>query len=146
MKRLAFVIRCNPPKSTAQASARILKRKDGTQFIGRFADSKARHTQDTLIALLQPHVPDTPMVGPLTLDVAWIYPFRKSEPKCTRQRGCIPCDTRPDIDNLTKLLLDTMTRVGFWTDDAQIYWLSFAKYWGVEPGIQIAIIEELLNP
>ena len=135
-----FFIKCIPPKSTHQASVRIMKRKDGTQFVGKFANSKGKKTQNELMMLLKEHAPNTPMEGAVSVSISWTYPWRKSEPKKHKMHGYKPCDTRPDIDNLCKMLFDCMTRVGFWNDDSQITSLSFKKGWGDNPGIGIEIL------
>lgn len=51
--------------------------------------------------------------------------------------------TKPDTDNLQKLLKDCMTLVGFWTDDALVASEVIEKFWAEVPGIYIKI-EELL--
>ena len=49
--------------------------------------------------------------------------------------------TRPDTDNLQKLLKDTMTQVGFWKDDAQVCKETVTKRWSREqPGIYIKVV------
>jgi len=140
-RSIAFFIPCNPPKSTAQASHRIMKRRDGTQFVGKFDSSKGKAVQDELLIMLGQHRPATAFSGPLVLIVEWCYPWRKSEPKKNMVSGWKWCDTRPDVDNLCKLLFDCMTRLGFWVDDSQISRLDFSKKWGDFPGIDIAIEE-----
>ena len=45
--------------------------------------------------------------------------------------------TRPDTDNLQKLLKDCMTAVGFWRDDAQVASEVCEKFWAEVPGIYI---------
>ena len=138
---MEFFIPCNPPKSTAQASHRIMKRNDGTQFVGKFAKSKGKKVQDELMILLQKHQPKEAFSGPLALTVSWCYPWRKSESKKNRTKGIKACDTRPDCDNLLKLLQDCLTRLSFWNDDSQVAQLHFYKWWGDEPGIRIVIEE-----
>ena len=135
-----IILNCIPPKHTAQASNKILKTKDGRYFVGKQSSSNARKTQNELFALLEPHIPEKPLDKPLSVDVKWVYPFRKSEPK--KNRLCEKfCDTRPDIDNLCKLLFDIMTRLGFWLDDSQIAKLNFIKVWDECPRIEIKIGE-----
>ena len=55
------------------------------------------------------------MTGPVTLTAAWHFPIpdghRDGEPKTTK----------PDTDNMQKLLKDVMTEAGFWKDDAQVF-------------------------
>ena len=53
--------------------------------------------------------------------------------------------TRPDTDNLNKLLKDCMTAVGFWRDDAQVASEICEKFWAHVPGIYVRV-EELGIP
>jgi Holliday junction resolvase RusA-like endonuclease len=144
--RIHFFIKCNPPKHTAQASSRILKNiKTGKFFIGKQENSLAAQAKNELIALMAQYAPDHPIDGPIELVVRWCYPFRASEPKKNRAAGWRHCDTRPDIDNICKMLLDCMTRLGFWQDDSQVARLEFGKYWAYQPGIEIDLTT-LQNP
>lgn len=49
--------------------------------------------------------------------------------------------TKPDTDNLQKLLKDCMTAVGFWKDDALVASEIVEKFWSEVPGIYIRIEE-----
>jgi Holliday junction resolvase RusA-like endonuclease len=139
----SFTIQCNPPKSTHQGSMRIMKRKDGSQFVGKFASSKGKAAQNDLMSMLTPHRPEKPFLDPVTCEIQWVYPYRKTEKK--RNIGkLIPCDTRPDCDNLAKMIFDSMTRLGFWNDDSQVYRLTFSKFWGEQAGISVKIVSEEL--
>lgn len=141
-KETEFFVDCIPPKSTAQASHRIMKRKDGTQFVGKAGNSKGARTQAELLLLLGKFKTENmPFEGAVSLDVKWIYPWRKAEPKKNKTNGIKFCDKRPDCDNILKLLQDCMTRLGFWNDDSQIASLKMEKYWGDKPGIYIRIEE-----
>ena len=140
---LNFEIPCIPPKATAQGSSVILKRKDGTAFVGKPAKSRAQKAALFLAAMLSQHRPDRPLDGPVSLSVVFTYPWRKSEPKKRRALGTLPMPVRPDADNLMKLMLDAMTRVGFWTDDGRVFDLRVTKLWGDDPGITVAIRQEV---
>ena len=37
--------------------------------------------------------------------------------------------TKPDVDNMAKLLIDVMTECGYWHDDGQVSQLLLTKYW-----------------
>ena len=50
-----------------------------------------------------------------------------------------PKITRPDTDNMVKLLKDCMTRLGFWTDDAQVCMETVRKSYAAEPGVRIIV-------
>ena len=135
-----IVLNCIPPKHTAQASNKILKTKDGRYFIGKKESSNAKATQNELFNLLYPYRPEQPLEKPLQVEIKWVYPYRKSEPKKNRTAEKY-CDTRPDVDNICKLLFDMMTRIGFWIDDSQIADLHFIKVWDSKPRIEIKIGE-----
>jgi len=47
--------------------------------------------------------------------------------------------TKPDTDNLQKMLKDVMTRLGFWQDDALVASDFCEKFWAELPGIYIKI-------
>lgn len=47
--------------------------------------------------------------------------------------------TKPDTDNLQKMLKDVMTKLGFWTDDALVASEIVEKFWADMPGIYICI-------
>lgn len=133
-------IDCIPPKHTAQGSNQILKTKNGRFFIGKKTNSNAKSTQNELFNLLYPYRPEQPLEKPLRVEIKWVYPYRKSEPKKNRTAEKY-CDTRPDVDNICKLLFDMMTRIGFWIDDSQIADLHFIKVWDNKPRIEIKIGE-----
>lgn len=139
---MRFTIRCIPPKHTAQGGKRILRTRDGRLFIGKTADSKAQQTENELISLFSPFAPKKPLEGPVKLEIKWVYPYRKSEPK--KNRGfMVWCDKRPDADNILKFVCDVMTRCGFWLDDGQVADLRFVKVWDEEPRIEV-IVENCL--
>ena len=50
--------------------------------------------------------------------------------------------TKPDIDNLQKLLKDCMTDLGYWKDDAQVASEIAEKFWSDVVGIYV-LVEEL---
>ncbi len=49
--------------------------------------------------------------------------------------------SKPDTDNLQKLLKDCMTAVGFWKDDAQVASEICEKFWAEVPGIYVCAEE-----
>jgi Holliday junction resolvase RusA-like endonuclease len=65
----------------------------------------------------------------------WLFPITRD-----RKDGQYK-DTKPDTDNLQKLLKDIMTGLGFWTDDALVASEITEKFWAETPGIYIRIEE-----
>ncbi len=75
-----------------------------------------------------------PYTGPVELVTKWCFP--RGEHKDGEYRI-----TKPDTDNLQKLLKDCMTDVNFWKDDAQVAREITEKFWAEIPGIYIRIEE-----
>ena len=127
-----FFIAIDPPTSTAQMKqVRVVKGKP------IFYDPPAvKEARNVLSAHLAVHKPDKPIAGPVSLRVLWLFPRGKSH-KNGEWRT-----TKPDTDNLQKLLKDCMTRCGFWNDDAQVVREVAEKRWADEPsGIYIEVEE-----
>lgn len=85
------------------------------------------------------HKPERPMEGGVRLLVKWCFPRG-------RHRDGEYRITRPDTDNLNKLLKDCMTAAGFWKDDAQVVSEICEKFWAEIPGIYICAEEIDQNP
>lgn len=87
-----------------------------------------------LKAHLAAHVPHVPYENGVRLIVKWCFPrgsHRDGEYKITK----------PDTDNLQKLLKDVMTSLGYWKDDALVASEIVEKFWAEIPGIYICIDE-----
>lgn len=139
---IQFTLHCNPPKHTAQGSSTILKNfKTGKFFIGKKANSNAIQAKSELLAMLLPHRPQKPLEGALKLEIDIFYSWRKSETKKNRAKGVLPVTTKPDLDNWVKQFNDCLTRLNFWTDDAQVFDLHLRKFYTDEPKIVVKIEE-----
>ena len=93
-----------------------------------------RDARSKLTAHLSAHRPEKPMGGAVRLVVKWCFPRGQHADGAYRI-------TKPDTDNLQKLLKDCMTRVGFWGDDAQAASEICEKFWAEAPGIYICVEE-----
>jgi Holliday junction resolvase RusA-like endonuclease len=128
---LSFFLDIDPPTRTAQ--------QKGARVIGghvhHYVKPEVRAAQDILCDALRPHVPDTPLEGPLCLKCKWYFTSKSHKPGTWRT-------TRPDTDNLQKGLKDCMTEVGFWKDDSQVVVEVSSKRWSDKPGIEISILTE----
>lgn len=89
--------------------------------------------RELLTLHLKMHRPKEPFTGPVKLTVRWCFP------KGRHKEGWKV--TRPDTDNLEKLLKDCMTDVGFWKDDALVCVEHVEKVWAKRPGIFIRVEE-----
>jgi Holliday junction resolvase RusA-like endonuclease len=52
----------------------------------------------------------------------------------------------PDADNLAKLALDAMVRVGLIKDDSMVSSLSVQKVWSKDPGADFVVMPDLSMP
>ena len=132
---MRFKLKMIPPTATAQ--------QKGEQIIGgrihHYKKKNVRQAEAILRDALLPYLPAEPIVDkPIRLSVLWMFPYPKSarKHKPGHSRWKI---TRPDTDNLNKLLKDVMTDMGFWKDDALISLENIQKAYDDEPGIRISI-------
>lgn len=133
---LAFRLDCVPPTATAQQKGACV-RGGRVRF---FTKARVSRDADFLAALLLPHRPPAPFSGPVSFEAVWTFPWRRSERKSDVAAGVpLPHASRPDLDNLEKLLLDVMTRLRFWEDDSLVAEKRTAKFRGPRPGIGIRV-------
>lgn len=116
------------PTKTYQSGKRVSCQNGKPVF---YEDKDLVALRGRLLAMMGSHVPEKAMDGAIRLHV--IYCF-----KCKNgTRSGQPKITKPDTDNLQKLLKDCMTDVGFWKDDAQVACEIAEKYWSDVPGIYV---------
>ena len=132
---------CVPPKATHQGSAMIMKRKDGSSFVGKAHNSAGARAKRNLLNLLCWERPKQPFDCAVEVEVIIVFPWRKSESKKNRALGSMPMTTKPDLDNYAKLLLDAMCEANYLTRDQLIYKLTMSKSWGDDVGITIRICD-----
>ena len=96
--------------------------------------AKGLSTWRRLVAdVAQRFAPDEPWQGPVGIDLHFGLPKPKSAPK---KRRVWP-DKRPDLDKLTRSVLDALTYVIF-ADDSQVVEIRATKDYGA-PGVAIEI-------
>lgn len=128
---MKFFLLLDPPTVTAQQNKITLVNKKPVFY----KPEKLKQARSTIIKHLKPFKPKEPIEGPIELNVIWRFPKGK---KHKHHEWRI---TKPDTDNLEKMLKDCMTEVGFWLDDAQVAVEHVEKVWTDEPsGIAIEII------
>ena len=138
--RIEFFMPMIPPKATAQEhKIEVVKTrgKDGkVRHVPRFYDPpEVEQARQKLTAFLAQHRSGhKKFKGGIRLMVKWCFPRGEHPDGAYRI-------TKPDTDNLQKLLKDCMTRVGFWTDDCLVASEIVEKFWAEIPGIWIRIEE-----
>lgn len=97
-----------------------------------YEPAELKEARAKLIAHLGRHVPEKKLDKGCRLIVKWCFP--KGKHKDGEYRI-----TKPDTDNLQKLLKDCMTYCGFWEDDALVASEIVEKFWAEHSGIYIKI-------
>jgi Holliday junction resolvase RusA-like endonuclease len=77
--------------------------------------------------------PKAPFDGPLSLIIKWAFPADRKHPAGMWKT------TKPDTDNLIKMIKDCMTACGYWKDDSQVVQERSEKFYWDVPGIYIKI-------
>lgn len=135
---LAFRVPAIPPTRTAQQKGAFVQNGRVRFFVKPHVAREAHNT----VALVVQALPDTwePLDGPVELRLRLVYPYRKSEPKRRTKDGAeLPHDTRPDLDNLAKGIIDALTTAAVWRDDSQLARMVLSKEWGPRPYWEVRV-------
>ena len=106
-----------------------------------YRDTNLEAARQELLTELLPYRPKMPLTGPVRLSVWWHFgtPDRKKQDAYWKV-------TRPDTDNMIKLLKDCLTQVGFWKDDSQVASECLHKTWTIPTEANTFIKIEELEP
>ena len=127
-----FFMSMVPPTVTAQEKK--LTTIHGKPFM--YDSAEIKDAKSKFIAYLSKHKPAQPYTSAVQLVVKWCFPIKDKK----HLNGDYKI-TKPDTDNLQKLLKDCMTKLGFWKDDALVCSEIIEKFWSDIPGIFIRIEE-----
>ena len=125
-----FFMAMIPPTVTHQEKRWMVK--NGRPIPYEPEDLKA--ARQKFLAHLSRYKPEKRYENGVELRVKWCFPRGKHPDGAYRI-------TKPDTDNLQKLLKDCMTATGFWKDDALVAREVAEKFWADIPGIWIRIEE-----
>lgn len=109
----------------------VMVNKEGKPVFYEPEELKAARAK--LMAHLGQHVPAAPYTKTIRLMVKWCFPITGKHYDGEYKY------TRPDTDNLQKLLKDCMTDCGYWKDDALVASEIVEKFWAEMSGIYIRI-------
>lgn len=128
MNSIEFFMPMIPPTKTHQQKRITIKNYKPVIY----EDQKLKDVRNKLMSSLWQHVPNKQFEGAIRLITKWC--FKNKNHKNGEYKI-----TKPDTDNLQKLLKDCMTDLGFWKDDAQVASEIIEKFWADIPGIYIKV-------
>ena len=126
---MQFFLPMIPPTVTAQEH-KVTVRNGRPRF---YDPPELKEARAKLTAYLAKHKPEKPYTCGVQLITQWCFPVDNSHAEGEYRT------TKPDTDNLQKLLKDCMTAVGFWKDDALVASELCEKFWAQIPGIFVRI-------
>lgn len=100
-----------------------------------YEPTELKEARRDLSVLLSKHIPEVKFEHSVRLVTKWCFPITGKHTDGEYKY------TRPDTDNLQKLLKDCMTDTGYWKDDALVVCEITEKFWAAVPGIYIKIEE-----
>lgn len=124
------------PKGTAQHKGERIATKfvNGrkVQYIHHYKTDAMSAARTEFELKLKKHRPRHPSEAPIRLTVCLFFSIKTPHKLWGTYKT-----TRPDCDNYTKELIDAMTAVGFWMDDAQVVDLHIVKRYAEQATIWI---------
>lgn len=123
--RLGLRYELPPPRSTHQSALRVLRTKAGRYFIGKATrQGPLSGFLKHLTFVLSERKPQYPIGTPVRLTLHWVF----ERPKCrSKTKGIAPCQTKPDLDNACKSVMDCLTAAGWLRDDVIVSTLVLHK-------------------
>ena len=103
--------------------------------------AKSRDYKQYIRLVASQHAPETPLIGPLDVEVKVYKAIPKSFSKKRHreaQDGLIRPITKPDIDNYAKSVKDALSGV-IWRDDSQVTDLRIGKWYSNTPRVEITV-------
>lgn len=137
MHEYHIIIPGEPVRVTEQQHRLGGRKANGQRIVYR--DKRLEAAREELLEELKQYRDMDTLEGPIYLKV--IYGFPTADPK---KIGTWKI-TRPDTDNLQKMLKDCMTEAGYWKDDAQVVMEEVMKIWVDKEAANTSITVVQLN-
>lgn len=119
MKVAEFELWIPIPSATAQQTGIAIR--NGKPY--GYKKQKVKDAEKLFALALKPHRIPEPIEGAIKLTIVWSY-----QTKDKKRNGKLKT-TRPDLDNLNKIIQDSLVKAGFIKDDSQVAILQAYKAW-----------------
>lgn len=147
MEKLNYVEITIPGKiPTVTFQSKSVNRKTGKIYSRPEANAARMHFESWIVKKaidLEYLGKDCQLEPPYSVTIAYNYKATKKVAKKMDELAIslYPKTTKPDIDNLGKMILDVLTEVGFLKDDSMIYSYRTTKMYSTDPEKVFIIIE-----
>lgn len=128
---MEFFMEMIPPSVTHQEKK--IAYRSGKAYV--YEPQELKNARAKFEAYLAKHKPEKPYGKAVRLVTKWCFPTNGKH-KCGEWKT-----TKPDTDNMIKLLKDCMAHVGYFTDDAVVVSEITEKFWAEPCGIWVGIYE-----
>ena len=126
-----------PGRPVAKGRPRFVVRKGrgralASRYAAVIADPVSAGAEQLFAAIARQHRPTAPFVGPVFVELTFVDRWPKAATKAHRLRPYV--DVKPDLDNLDKLVLDALSKAGYFAvGDGQVAHLVARKMYDVRP-------------
>ena len=138
MDEISLLVKLAPTKSTHQSALRVMRRRDGGFFVGKYDRSEVKQWSALFSMSIRKHAPETPWDCPTEAEIYLFFPWPKSISKKQKEKHSWKT-TKPDLDNSEKAILDCLTEEGFIKDDSIICSKKSQKFFSDEPKVLIVL-------
>lgn len=138
LERVEIVIPGKIPTTTFQSKG--INRKTGRIFTRRDALEAYQHFESYISSAVRRSVVDH-LNPPYTVRISYYYKSPQNVKRIMDDLHCavFPKTTKPDVDNLGKMILDILTRTGLIDDDSKVYLYEAQKFYTVEDNEWVAV-------
>lgn len=125
------------PVPQPRPSPQVFQAKPGQKAFARIytPDKTVKPWKAAVALYAQRHIPEEPWDGPVRVDITLGFErqVQMTRPGWPKDALHADNDGTPDLDNLAKPIMDELTRLRLWNDDAQVVKLCVGKLY-VEAG------------
>ena len=85
-----------------------------------------------------------PSTKPITIYILGFFPPEKNLSKAKawdKVKNLLPVTKRPDLDNIAKLIMDSLNKI-VWEDDSQVYSMILSKRYNSEGYTRVIVAED----
>ena len=133
------------PKGQPRPQAFSMKDKKTGKSVARLRTAgTAESWKSDIVAAGTAWRPIVPLENAIEVALIFWMPRPKRLMRQSDPIGAINHESKPDIDNLIKAVLDALTNDGWWRDDAQVSKVTASKMYHARvgsPGAQITVTE-----